>query len=84
MVGLRLTKEDKENNKLVRNHLKRGKITPKHLSVRWANREFDLSLKIKDNDIADSLAVCYCGFRIESNAHEVKASLPNGFFDENK
>jgi len=57
--GLQLhsTKEDRKHNALVKKKLARGKITPKHRAVRWANAEFDLSLKLKDNDIADAIAV---------------------------
>ena len=39
----------------------RGKITPKHLAVRWANDIYNKKLKIKDNDIADALAIATCG-----------------------
>ena len=66
MIGLKLTTNDKKNNKLVRRKLKRGKITSKHLSVRWANQKFLLSLKIKDHDIADALAVGFCGWCLEN------------------
>jgi Holliday junction resolvasome RuvABC endonuclease subunit len=65
ILDIRLGKDDKKNNKLVREGKKRGKITSKHLSVRWANLKYALDLKIKDNDIADALAVAACGLSIE-------------------
>jgi hypothetical protein len=60
-TNIRLSTNDKKNNKLVREGKKRGKVTSKHLSVRWANEKYSLSLKIKDNDIADALAIAACG-----------------------
>lgn len=35
----------------------RGRINKKHVAVRWANAEYGLTLKQKDNDIADALAL---------------------------
>jgi hypothetical protein len=35
----------------------RGKVNKKHVAVRWANAEYGLTLKQKDNDIADALAL---------------------------
>lgn len=55
VLEMRLTKEDKENNKLVSKGKKRGRITKKHLSVRLINQTLGLKLKLKDNDVADSL-----------------------------
>lgn len=55
VVSLRLSKQDKDNNLLVKKKKKRGKVTRKHLSVRMVNDIFGLSLKIKDNDIADAI-----------------------------
>lgn len=55
VADLILNKEDKDKNKLVRQKKARGLITKKHLSVRKANKLFDLKLKLKDNDIADAL-----------------------------
>jgi len=34
-----------------------GRITWKHLSVRYANERYGLNLKIKDNDIADAICI---------------------------
>lgn len=61
LLKIHLSKEDKVNNKLVKQKKKRGKVTAKHLSVRWANKTFDLQLKQKDNDIAEALAVAMVG-----------------------
>lgn len=56
-IALRLSNDDKENNKEVSKGLKRGKITKKHLSVRHVNDNYKLKLKLKDNDIADSICL---------------------------
>lgn len=34
-----------------------GRVTQKHLSVRWVNEHFGLELKMKDNDIADAICL---------------------------
>lgn len=52
---MRLTDEDKKHNKMVSKGLVKGRLTAKHLSVRMANKIFDLELILKDNDIADSI-----------------------------
>lgn len=57
ILEIRMSKEDKKNNALVNKGKKRGKITKKHLSVRFANTTFGLKLKIKDNDMADAIAL---------------------------
>lgn len=65
-VGLKLSKEDREHNKVIKKTKGRGKINKKHLAVRIANEVFknDLRdvLKIKDNDIADAilLGLAFC------------------------
>lgn len=59
IVDLRLSKADKDNNKAVKKKEKRGKITRKHLSVRFSNEKFGKSLKIKDNDEADAICLGY-------------------------
>lgn len=66
-LEMKLTPADKENNKLVKNKLGRGKITSKHLSVRFVNSEFDLNLKMKDNDIADAICIGLAYERIIKN-----------------
>lgn len=55
VVNLRMSKDDKSNNKLVSQGKKRGRITKKHLSVRIANELFSLQLKLKDEDAADAI-----------------------------
>lgn len=35
----------------------KGRVTPKHLAVRYVNDKFGLALKIKDNDIADAICL---------------------------
>jgi len=54
-LEVRMSNEDKKNNRHVREGKKRGKVTVKHLSVRKANELFGKGLKIKDNDIADAM-----------------------------
>ncbi|MDE2425744.1 MAG: hypothetical protein KGO96_07540 [Elusimicrobia bacterium] len=64
-LELRLSKDDKKNNKKV-NEAKRsnkskkelglkGKITWKHLSVRMVNELFGLNLRQKENDQSDAI-----------------------------
>jgi len=64
ILGLRMSKEQLKNNRDVRAKKKRGKITPKHLSVAFANKTFGLNLKLKDNDIADSLCIGLAGAKL--------------------
>lgn len=72
----RLSKEDRKNNAKVAKAKKTadplaakkalgvsGKITHKHLSVAWVNANFQLQLKLKDNDVAD--AVCLCAAALQ-------------------
>ena len=70
-LGIRLSKEDKKANQKLNKAKKasvdgkvdrkalgiRGKITPKHLSVKHANEQFGLQLKIKDNDVSDAICL---------------------------
>lgn len=55
ILGMRLSKDQKKNNKDVSAGKKRGRIGKKHLSVAMANERFGLSLKLKDNDQADAI-----------------------------
>lgn len=55
LVELRLSKDDKKNNRDVSAGKKRGRVTRKHLSVRMVNQRFGMKLKIKDNDQADAI-----------------------------
>ena len=72
-LGLSLSSQDKINNKKLNNAKTtaalakgtldksklgiKGKITKKHIAVRYANATFGLDLKIKDNDIADAICI---------------------------
>jgi hypothetical protein len=70
-LGIRLSKEDKKANQKLSKAKKasvdgkidrkalgvRGKLTPKHLAVRHVNKRFGLQLKLKDNDVADSICL---------------------------
>ncbi len=55
LLDIKLSKQDKKNNKLVRQGKKRGTISKKHLSVRVCNQIFNTTFKIKDNNITDSI-----------------------------
>ncbi len=54
IVDMRLSNEQKKNNKDVSAGKKRGRIGKKHLSVAMVNEKFGLNLKLKDNDQADA------------------------------
>lgn len=60
-VGLKLSVEDRKHNKDIKKNKKRGKIGKKQLAVRIVNDLFKHvlkePLKMKDNDIADSILV---------------------------
>lgn len=72
ILGIHMTKVDKAQNIKVK-RLKRinteeskailkeaglrGKMTKKHLAIRWANETYGLELRPKDDDIADALAL---------------------------
>lgn len=68
-LGLAMTKEDKKNNAKINKAKKqnkskkelglKGKITRKHLSVRYACAFFGLDLKMKDNDAAEAVLLAY-------------------------
>ena len=57
-----MSKDDKKNNRLVSQGKKRGRITKKHLAVQWANIKYNLALKLKDNDIAEAIAIAAYGY----------------------
>ncbi len=72
ILGIHMLKADKAQNVKVRRLKKvntpeakailkeaglRGKITKKHLAIRWANETYGLALRPKDDDIADALAL---------------------------
>lgn len=72
ILGIHMSKNDKKNNSIINKLNKldkiesnikkkklnlRGKITKKHLSVKFVNETFNTSFKLKDNDIADSICL---------------------------
>lgn len=59
ILNLRLSPEQKANNKMVSQGKIRGRITPKHLSVLRANELFNLELLLKDNDKSDALLLAW-------------------------
>lgn len=73
LLQIKLNKEQRKHNMAVKQKLKRGRLTAKHLTVYWANKTYNLSLKLKDNDIADAIALATCGYILESK----NKSLPD-------
>lgn len=59
--GLNMTKDQRDHNKDVSNGIITGKITKKHLAVWWANKKFNLNLKMKDNDAAEAIGIAHTG-----------------------
>lgn len=55
VVDMRLSKDQKKNNRDVSAGKKRGRIGKKHLSVAMVNEKFGKTLKLKDNDEADAI-----------------------------
>jgi hypothetical protein len=76
ILQIKLTKEQRKHNKDVKLKTKRGKITPKHLVVTWANEKYGLQLLKKDHDIADAIAIATFGYhtsvkqKVQSDAIE--------------
>ena len=66
-LSIKATKEDKANNTAVNEAKKKkkskkelglkGKITTKHLAIRFVNHTLNLDLKVKDNNEADAIAL---------------------------
>lgn len=72
-LGLLMSKEDKKNNALLSKAKRvaaaagakldkkalgvRGRVSKKHLAIRYVNENFGLNLKVKDNDIADAISL---------------------------
>lgn len=72
-LGLQMSKEDKKANAKLSKAKKaaavsgqrlnkvalgiRGKVTKKHVALRWVNERFGLTLRIKDNDAADAICL---------------------------
>lgn len=57
LLNIKLSKEQREHNKLVKSGKAKGKITNKHLTVAAMNEAYGLGLLLKDNDIADAIAI---------------------------
>lgn len=74
-INLALTKDQRKHNKEVKQKTKRGKITPKHLVVDWANRTYNLSFKKKDHDVADGIALAHVGYIKSIQPQPVKVSI---------
>lgn len=73
IVGMCLTKEDKENNKLVKAGKKKemklkGKITKKHLSVRMVRELYNIDVKLCDNNACDAILLGHAYLRNKENA----------------
>lgn len=59
LISLRLSSDQRKHNKKVKQRAARGKITSKHLSVKWANEKFSMNFKLKDNDICDAICLAF-------------------------
>lgn len=77
IVEMRLSKDDKKNNRAVSDGKKRGRVTRKHLSVRMVNERFSSEighrLKLKDNDQADAILLGLAYMTVASTANKVAA-----------
>lgn len=73
-LEIKLSKDQRKHNKAVKSKLARGKVTPKHLAVAWANEKYNLDLLKKDHDIADGICLATYGWNEENR----KAALPPG------
>lgn len=78
-IGMEMSKEDKKNNSTLSRAKSRakskgekldksalglkGRVTKKHLAVRFANATYGLQLKMKDNDQADAICLGTAFFR---------------------
>lgn len=66
-LEIKLSASDKKNNSLVLKAKKsgvskktlgvKGRVNKKHLAIRWVNERYQLSLKAKDDDIADAICL---------------------------
>lgn len=67
-LSLVMSRQDRKNNQKLSKARKlgvdkkvfgvRGKITKKHLAVRYVNEKYKLGFKVKDNDVADAICLC--------------------------
>lgn len=76
-LEIKLTKDQRKHNKKVKEKSARGKITPKHLAVAWANQTYGLSLKLKDNDRADAIALATFGYLNRGKPLSVSFDIDN-------
>jgi hypothetical protein len=67
IINLRLSDEDKQHNKLVKKKLAKGKITHKHLSVRYVNQTFNKEFKLVDNDMCDAVCLAVAFNKVVDN-----------------
>jgi len=63
ILQIKLSSEQRSHNRLVKAGAARGKVTPKHLAVAWANQTYGLELLKKDHDIADAIALATFGHK---------------------
>lgn len=57
ILEIRLSADDKKNNKDVKAGKKRGKVNRKHLAIRYCEKKHGLKLLVKDDDIADAICL---------------------------
>ena len=87
-LNLNMTKDQKRHNahrrqdrsaaaEVVNGNKITGVITKKHLAVWYVNQHFGLSLKMKDNDIADAICIGYSGFLKEVHRQPLTALFDN-------
>lgn len=57
ILNIRLSNEDKKNNKLVTQGKKRGRVNRKHLSIKWIFDNYDIKLPIKRNNESDAICL---------------------------
>lgn len=67
-LEVKLSKEQRKHNKAVKTGSAKGKVTPKHLAVAWANATYSLELLKKDHDIADSIAIATYGYNLKTKS----------------
>lgn len=88
-LSLKFSKEDTKHNKSVkirkeagiRAQAGEGKKTAKHLAIRWCNEKYGLSLKVKDNDIADAICLASYGYLSrQKTTVEVDLSIIDSIF----
>lgn len=83
-LQIRLSKDQKKHNakasKARRDGKKtskrgEGKITWKHLSVNYVNQNYNLNLKLKDNDASDAICLAEYGIRFAFNKNNKTIDL---------